>query len=191
MLPWLFGDATPAVSEPPPPTYLFILVFLTHVPCAYTVWVVWRPKAPALVAACMAIGSLSHGAAQHLGPLLPDGVTEGVLEPVKGGLMGFHLAFLATFLMACFDELSFDRFCALSCPVMLSMLADSFASRDLPGVLMCGLDATCWQLPFEKQPKLNNTEELAFKLASNSVLAVGCAVGAQMLRSARDKEKTE
>ena len=48
------------------------------------------------------------------------------------------------------------------------------------------------QLPFERRRKLNNTEELTFKLASNCVLAVGCAVGVHILRSTRaEKLKDE
>ena len=190
---WPLASAPPPPEQPAdelPPPYLLLLAFMTHLPFAWTMWVVWRAKAPAALAGVMTAGSLLHGAALHLGSLVPD--AGEMLEPALGALAGFHLAFLATFLMACFEELPFDRACALSCPVLLSMLADSLAARDLPGVLLCGLDATCWQLPFERRRKLNNTEELTFKLASNCVLAVGCAVGVHILRSTRaEKLKDE
>lgn len=188
---WPWSQAVPEVTNPP--LYLLLPAFATCIPFAWTVWVVWRAKAPAVFAGAMAAGSLLHGAAWHLNTLLPRPY-DAALEDAKGALMGFHLAFLVTFLMACFDELSIDRACALACPVMLSMLVDSYAARDLPSVLTCGFDPTCWELPAASQRKLDNAEELAVKLAGNCVLAAGCLWGVHLLRAAREeaaKEKTE
>lgn len=188
---WPWSPAVPEVANPP--LYLLLLLFATCIPFAWTVWVVWRAKAPALVAGVMAAGSLLHGAAWHLNTLLPQPY-DAMLEDAKGALMGFHLAFLVTFLMACFDELSLDRACAIACSAMVSMLVDSYAARDLPSVLTCGFDPTCWELPAASQRKLDDAEELAVKLAGNCVLAVGCVVGMRNLRAVRAdaaKEKAE
>ena len=138
----------------------------------------------------MAAGILLHGASWHLSTLLPQPY-DAVLEDAKGALMGFHLAFLVTFLMAAFEELSMDRACALACAVMLSMLVDSYSARDLPSVLTCGFDPACWELPAVSQRKLDNVEELAVKLGGNCVLAVGCIWGVSLLRTAREEAAKE
>ena len=188
---WPWSPAVPEVANPP--LYLLLLLFATCIPFAWTVWVVWRAKAPAPFAGVMAAGILLHGASWHLSTLLPPPY-DAVLEDAKGALMGFHLAFLVTFLMAAFEELSMDRACALACAVMLSMLVDSYSARDLPSVLTCGFDPVCWELPAVSQRKLDNVEELAVKLGGNCVLAVGCIWGVSLLRTAREeaaKEKAE
>jgi len=136
-----------------PPLFLLLPAFATCIPFAWTVWVVWRAKAPAPFAGVMTAGILLHGAAWHLSTLLPQPY-DAMLEDAKGALMGFHLAFLVTFLMAAFEELSMDRACALACAVMLSMLVDSYSARDLPSVLTCGFDPACWELAYECRPKL-------------------------------------
>ena len=135
---WPWSPAAPAPVANPP-LFLLLPAFATCIPFAWTVWVVWRAKAPAPFAGVMAAGNLLHGAACHLSTLLPHPY-DAVLEDAKGALMGFHLAFVATFLMAAFEELSMDRACTLACSVMLSMLVDSYSARDLPSVLTCGFD---------------------------------------------------
>ena len=162
---WPWSPAAPApVADPP--LFLLLPAFATCIPFAWTVWVVWRAKAPAPFAGVMAAGNLLHGAACHLSTLLPQPY-DAVLEDAKGALTGFHLAFVATFLMAAFEELSTDRACTLACAVMLSMLVDSYSARDLPSVLTCGFDPACWELPAVNQRKLDNVEELAVKLGGN------------------------
>ena len=111
---WPWSPAVPEVANPP--LFLLLPAFATCIPFAWTVWVVWRAKAPAPFAGVMAAGTLLHGAAWHLSTLLPQPY-DAVLQDAKGALMGFHLAFLVTFLMAAFEELSMDRACALACAV--------------------------------------------------------------------------
>ena len=186
---WPWSPAAPApVADPP--LFLLLPAFATCIPFAWTVWVVWRAKAPAPFAGVMAAGNLLHGAACHLSTLLPQPY-DAVLEDAKGALTGFHLAFVATFLMAAFEELSTDRACTLACAVMLSMLVDSYSARDLPSVLTCGFDPACWELPAVNQRKLDNVEELAVKLGGNCVLAVGCIWGVSPLRTARSLSELE
>ena len=48
-------------------------------------------------------GVLLHGAAWHLAPLAPD--LDETIGPAKRALTGCYLAFLCTFLMACFEAM--------------------------------------------------------------------------------------
>merc|ERR1712196_589510 len=99
-------------------------------------------------------------------------------------------AFMVTYLMACFDELPFFHACWLLCPVLLNIVVDRFAARDLPQLLLCAFDVECWQVSFELSPKQNNDiVELATKLACNCVLAASCALGSYKLHEVREKEK--
>ena len=80
-----------------------VLTFATYLPLALACWTVWRAKAPAAAAAALSSGVLLHGAAWHLGPLAPD--VDEAIGPAKRALTGCYLAFLCTFLMACFEAM--------------------------------------------------------------------------------------
>lgn len=182
---WFSSPPPPEPPPPPPDTVLWlllqaafrILTFAAHVPCSFVCYRVWRAKAPAALSSVLAAGALAHGAVWHLGPLVPS--TAEVLDPLRRTLCGFHLAFLTTFLIACFADLSFERCAYLSCAVLGSMVVDTFGARDLPAVLLCGLDATCWELPADPRRDLaGDVLDTGVKLAGSCMLAVAACVGA-------------
>ena len=179
---------SPPPAPPPTDTVLWVLLravlrvstFAAYVPCAFVCYRVWRAKAPAALASVLAAGALAHGAVWHLVPLVPS--MDTALDPAKRALGGFHLAFLATFLIACFADLPFERCAWLSCAVLGSLVVDAFGARDLPAVLLCGLDATCWELPADPERELaGDFLGIGVKLASSCVLAVASCVGAHDL----------
>ena len=73
---------------------------------------------------------------------------------------------------------------------MLSFLVDLFPARDLPTVLLCGIDAMCWQLPENVSTKgaAMDLPSLLLKLVSNVVLAAVCVLGARGLGEEDDEE---
>ena len=186
---WLSWFSSPPPTAPPPAdtvlwlllqAALHVLTFAAYVPCAFVCYRVWRAKAPAAMASVMAAGALTHGAVWHLAPLVPS--LDEALDPAKRALGGFHLGFLATFLMGCFADLPFERCAYLSCAVLGSLVVDAFGARDLPAVLLCGLDATCWELPADPQRQLaGDFLGMGVKLVSSCMLAVASCVGAHDL----------